>query len=148
MSEQDEVFGEVIYSYTRAQAIADGVLVDLSAPSFTFRRGLNILKEADIKYPVAMTTTAFERTVHASDEGLPVGQDMSGRLWNVLTVFKFYARQNCGDTFFFPVSVLNSVYVDGKRTKRIKFETVQLKAVCGPGDTPEPVITIMLPNED
>lgn len=25
-----EVFGEVIHSYTRAQAIADGVLVDIS----------------------------------------------------------------------------------------------------------------------
>lgn len=148
MSEQDEVFGDAIYSYTRAQAIADGVLVDLSAPSFTFRRGLNILKEAGIKYPVAMTTTAFKRTVHASDEDLPPGQDMSGRLWDVLTVFKFYARQNRDDTIFFPVSVLNWVYVKGKRTGRIKLETIQLKAVCGPGDTPEPVITIMLPNED
>jgi hypothetical protein len=40
------------------------------------------------------------------------------------------------------------VYVDGKRTERAKLETVELKAVCGPGDTPAPVITIMLPNED
>ena len=43
MSEQDDFFGKVIYSYTRAQAIGDGVLVDLSDASFTFRRGLNIL---------------------------------------------------------------------------------------------------------
>ena len=27
-------------------------------------------------------------------------------------------------------------------------ETVELKAVCGPGDEGEPVITIMLPGED
>ena len=25
---------------------------------------------------------------------------------------------------------------------------VTLKAICGPGDTPEPVLTIMLPEED
>jgi hypothetical protein len=31
-----------------------------------------------------------------------------------------------------------------RRTHRL----VSLKAICGPGDTAEPVITIMLPNED
>jgi hypothetical protein len=148
MSEQDEVFGEVIYSYTRAQAIADGVLVDLSAPSFTFRPGLNILKEAGIKFPVAMTSTAFARVVQDPDEPLPDGQDVSGRLWDVLTVFKLYARRNSGDMFLFPVSVQNWVHVDGEQTERVELETVQLRAVCGPGDTPEPVITIMLPDED
>ena len=38
----EELFGETIYSYSRAQAIEDGVLVDLNDPSFTFRPGLNI----------------------------------------------------------------------------------------------------------
>lgn len=150
MSEQDEFFGKVIYSYTRAQAIADGVLVDFSDPSFTFRPGLNILKEAGIKFPVAMTLAAFARMVQDpdSDEPLPPGQDVSGRLWDVLMVFKLYARQTAGDTFLFPVCIQNWVRVDGKHTERAKLETVQLKAVCGPGDTPEPVITIMLPDED
>jgi hypothetical protein len=149
MTEQDEVFGEVIYSYTRAQAIADGVLVDLSDPSFTFRPGLSILKEAGIKFPVAMTSAAFARTVQDpdTDEPLPPGQDVSGRLWDVLTVFKLYARRG-GRTMFFPVCVQNWVYADDKRTARTKQETVNLKAVCGPGDTPAPVITIMMPDED
>jgi hypothetical protein len=40
------------------------------------------------------------------------------------------------------------VHVDGEQTERVELETVQLRAVCGPGDTPEPVITIMLPDED
>ena len=100
MPEQDDFFGEVISSYTRAQAIEDGVLVDLSDPSFTFRPGLPILKEAGIKFPVAMTTTAFARTVQDpdTDEPLPPGQNVSGRLWDVLTVFKLYAQRNRGDT--------------------------------------------------
>ena len=146
MTEQDEV----IYSYTRAQAIADGVLVDLSDPSFTFRPGLPILKEAGIKFPVAMTSAAFARTVQDpdTDEPLPPGQDVSGRLWDVLTVFKLYACRNNGDTLFFPVSVQNWERVNGERTARTKQETVNLKAVCGPGDTPAPVITIMMPDED
>ena len=60
------------------------------------------------------------------------------------------AIKNGGDesTLFFPVRVQNWVRVNGKRTARAKLETVQLKAVCGPGDTPEPCITIMLPDED
>ncbi len=52
----EEVFGEVLSSYSRAQAIADGVLVSLNDPSFTFRPGLNICAEAGIKFPVAMTS--------------------------------------------------------------------------------------------
>ena len=150
MPEQDNIFGEVIYSYTRAQAIEDGVLVDLSDPSFTFRPGLPILKEAGIKFPVTMTTTAFARTVQDpdTDEPLPPGQDVSGRLWDVLTVFKLYAQRNRGDTILFPVSVQNWVRINGKRKESVKQEDVNLKAVCGPGDKGEPVITIMLPDED
>ena len=51
MPAQDDIFGEVIYSYTRKQAIEDGVLVYLTDPSFTFRPGLPILKEAGINSP-------------------------------------------------------------------------------------------------
>jgi hypothetical protein len=149
MSEQNDFFGEAIYSYTRAQAIDDGVLVDLSDPSFTFRRGLNILKEAGIKFPLAMTQTAFARTVQELGEPLPPAQDLSGRLWDVLTMLKF-AIKNGGNesTLSFSVCVWNWVYAAGKRTERTKQETVQLKAVCGPGDNAEPVITVMLPDED
>jgi hypothetical protein len=35
-----------------------------------------------------------------------------------------------------------------KRGKGFKHEEIELKAMCGPGDTPDPVITIMLPDED
>jgi len=149
MPEQDNIFGEVIYSYTRAQAIEDGVLVDLSDPSFTFRPGLPILKEAGIKFPVAMTSAAFARTVQDpdTDEPLPPGQDVSGRLWDVLTVFKHYALRG-GELIFFPVCVQNWTRTKSNRLTDVKQEIVNLKAVCGPGDTSAPVITIMLPDED
>ena len=43
----NELFGEVISSYSRAQAIEDGVLVDVSS----------VARAAGIKFPVAMTRT-------------------------------------------------------------------------------------------
>lgn len=143
----EELFGEVIATYSRAQAIADGVLVNLNDPSFTFRPGLNICAEAGIKYPVAMTIAAFTQTVSDLDRPLPPGQDISGRLWDVLTMFKMAAKQG-GEEIRFHVSVVNWVSVDGERINRTKRETVMLKAICGPGDSGEPVITILLPYED
>jgi len=143
----EELFGEVIATYSRAQAIADGVLVNLNVPSFTFRPGLNICAEAGIKYPVAMTIAAFTQTVSDLDRPLPLGQDISGRLWDVLTMFKMAAKQG-GEEIRFPVSVVNWVSMDGERINRTKRETVMLKAICGPGDGGEPVITILLPDED
>jgi hypothetical protein len=138
---------DIISSYSRAQAIEDGVLVDLTDPSFTFRPNLQILKEVGIKYPVAMTIAAFSRTVQALDEPLPPCQDLSGRLWDVLYMFKLAAKRG-GELLYFKVSVRNWVRIKGKRINRACQETITLKAVCGPGDTPEPVITIMLPEED
>jgi len=143
----EELFGELIYSYSRAQAIEDGVLVDLNDPSFTFRPGLNICAEAGIKYPVAMTIAAYSATVSEPGTPLPPGQDISGRLWDVLTMFKVAAKQG-GEEIHFPVSVVNWVSVDGERINRTKRETVILKAICGPGDSADPVITLLLPDED
>ena len=82
---------DIIDIYTRRQAIEDGVLVDLNDPSFTFRPGLNICAEAGIKYPVAMTVAAYSATVSEPGTPLPPGQDISGRLWDVLTMFKVAA---------------------------------------------------------
>ena len=143
----EEVFGEELSSYSRAQAIADGVLVSLNDPSFTFRPGLNICAEAGIKFPVAMTIAAFAKTVSELDTPLPPCQDISGRLWDVLSMFKWAAKRG-GEEIRFPVTVINWVCVGGKRINRTKRETVILKAICGPGDIGEPVITIMLHGED
>ena len=143
----EELFGETIYSYSRAQAIEDGVLVDLNDPSFTFRPGLNICAEAGIKYPIAMTVAAYSATVSEPGTPLPPGQDISGRLWDVLTMFPLAAKRG-GSEIRFPVTAINWVCVDGERVNRTKRETVILKALCGPGDNGEPVITILLPDED
>lgn len=120
-----EVFGEVISCYTRAQAIEDGVLVDMTATA----------REAGITFPVALTRTVFESFV-ALKKGYRGVQDERGRLWDVLSMFRFAVklRRQDGDRILYRLKVSGRL--------------VTLKAMIGPGDTPEPVITIMLPEED
>jgi hypothetical protein len=69
-------------------------------------------------------------------------QDERGRLWDILWMLRCNAGRG-GDSLFFKLYVRNH-----NRERLTKADLVTLKAACGPGDTPEPVITIMLPDED
>ena len=122
--------GEVIYSYSRAQAIADGALVDVS----------DMAKEAGFRYPVAITAAAWGDCVAWPESKRGSGQSESGRLWDVLWMTKLVIHRAEGDWVI--VTVLR-VPADGGRPA-----IAELKVVVGPGDTLEPVITIMMPSED
>ena len=128
----EDLFGEVIYSYTRKQAIEDGVLIDVS----------EMAREAGIKYPVALTSTVYYEYVVPNDRLIKDGQSIEGRLWDVLWMFRCNALQNPSDIMIFCVLF---VMPSGNNHQLV---TVKLKAVCDPGDIGEPVITIMLPKED
>jgi hypothetical protein len=120
---------DVIFQYTRAQAIEDGVLVDAS----------EMAREAGIRYPVALTQAVWAECVAVPD-GV-TGQDEAGRLWDILWMFRCAAaRGQGGDELRFGLYVKNR---EGRAA-----ELVELKAHCGPGDEAEPVITIMMPGED
>lgn len=136
-----DLFGPVIYAYTRADAIRDGELIDLAA--FSFRPNLTILEEAGIKIPTAITRAAYDRAIQEEGRELPPCQDLSGRMWDVCYMFALAARGSDKSEIRFKVVVWNWI----GNTQRTKHETVTLKAICGPGDTAEPVITIMLPEE-
>jgi hypothetical protein len=118
---------ELISSYTRAQAIADGCLVDVSETA----------REAGIKYPVAITAAVFAQYVRVP-EGVNC-QDERGRLWDVVWMLRCSIARTEGSVCRYTVHVRN----DNRRPK-----PVQLKALCGPGDDASPVITVMLPDED
>jgi hypothetical protein len=106
------------------------VLIDVS----------DMAKEAGILYPVALTAATWERCV-AVPPGV-IGQDESGRLWDVLYLLRLaVGRSNSGAEVRFAVHVRND---NRERTP----PRVRLKAVCGPGDQGEPVVTVMLPDED
>lgn len=123
-------FGDLIFSYTRAQAIEDGVLIDVSETA----------RECGFVLPVALTQAAW--AVCVGVPGDTPGQDESGRLWDLLTLLRFEICKNRGQA---TSRVDFSVSVQQSPRKR---ERVALYALCGPGDDGEAVITVMLPNED
>jgi hypothetical protein len=67
------------------------------------------------------------------------GECETGRLWDILYIASLRAREAKGYEVLFHVLATNN------RSRR---RLVQLKAVSGPGDDGEHVITIMLPDED
>ena len=126
----DKAFGNLIYSYTRAQAIADGVLIDVTDEA----------KAHGFKVPVAITDHLFHGYVEVPAELETEGQSVTGRLHDLLTLAMIAARTSKGtDRAYFKVAFLMAP----GRT-----ETVQVIAHIGPGDTAEPVLTIMLPEDD
>ena len=68
---------DLIYSYSREQAIEDGVLVDVSETA----------REAGIKYPTALTARVWAEVVNPNEQRKDWGQDLKGRLWDVLFMF-------------------------------------------------------------
>ena len=120
---------QIISRYTRAQAIEDGVLVDVS----------NVAREAGITFPVAMTRAVWVQCAEVP-EGLEGVQDEQGRLWDVLWMLKVAIRRSGGEHVTYQVIFQNG---PGNRNRH----TVTLWAICGPGDQGEPVITIMLPED-
>ena len=132
----ESLFGEVIYSYTRAQAIEDGVLIDAS----------EMAKEAGFHWPVALTVAAWSDCVAWSDADnqRQAYQDQSGRLWDVLFMAScaIRSKKNADQQMLFD---LHRIPRNGRATKS---QRLTLKLILGPGDGGEPVITIMLPQED
>ena len=144
MNDLSDILGDVIYSYTRAQAIADGVLVDVTETA----------KEAGFRWPVAITRTAWEDCVAWSDEDSErqAHQDESGRLWDILSMainaIRLAASNARKGVPQDPSLMLFELYRVPRDGKSIRPQLTRLKLVAGPGDDAEPVITIMLPNED
>lgn len=115
---------ECIYSYTRAQAIEDGVLVDLTPWA----------RRAGFKYPLACTAGVWAAVLSGDDTPTDV---FTRNLGLFLADLRDHARNTDGDRFEF--SWLSRTEPN---------EHVDLYCVCGPGDTAEPVLTVMLQGED
>ena len=126
---EDEFFGKPNFSYSRSNAIEDGMLVDVTTTA----------SEAGFNYPVALTRGVWDQYVEVP-EGVE-GQDQNGRLWDILNMLNFAikSRKESESSLIFSVHVRNN---------NRKPKPVRLKSVCGPGDDLKPAITIMLPDED
>jgi hypothetical protein len=125
---------DLVYSFTRADAFAEGMFIDASA----------VAAEAGFRVPLAMTDTVWNDCV-AWPEGTKGGwgQSESGRLWDVVWMAACAARRGR----------------DAGRS-RVEFEVlrvpqgggsakpVRLLLTIGPGDAGEPVATVMAPGEE
>jgi len=117
------IFGVLIYSYSRAQALADGVLVDITERA----------KRTGIRYPTACTAGVWSliECLPENDTDTLAGVVADVRLAEVLAAMLAAIRAASG-------------------TDRVTFQALgaALWAQCGPGDTEAPAITIMLEGED
>ena len=133
MSDLSDIFGDVIHSYTREQAIDDGVLIDVT----------DVARQAGFRWPVAVTSAVYATYVEVP-EGVDL-QDESGRLWDVVWMafcaIKRGTPTDSSNRMAFQLHVRDD---NRDRTPPL----VTLHAHAGPGDQGEPVITIMLPEED
>ena len=120
-TDMESIFGEVIYAYTREQAIEDGVLVNLG----------QIAREY-YKYQVCLTASVLaditEGATHPAHE-------ISAIVRDVLWMSQKGISQRIDETqHLFKVVIAD--------------QTHEYKAMCHPGDNMEPVITILQINED
>jgi hypothetical protein len=123
---------EIIFAYSRAQAIADGVLVDVTKTA----------REAGFRVSVVLTSAVWAECVAWNEKEAAI-QDEAGRLWDVVWLASQAARgnrQSDADRLTFELLV---VPTGGRRPVR---KTLVLH--IGPGDLGEPAMTIMLPGED
>lgn len=124
----EDIFGEVISTYSRAQAIEDGVLVDGN------QEELDEVSRQHYKYPIAMTYEVFhimEKVVTAKRSSC----DFKGVWHDICWMARSpLARAIDQTTQVFQVKI-------GRKNH-------QLKIVCGPNDDLTPCLTVMLKDQD
>lgn len=140
---------DVIHTYTRAEAIEDGVLIVLDE---------KVCKEAGITFPVAITNTAYADAIEWTEDDAKKSaayQDLSGRLWDVLWMLRSAIRGGAAlkthignDAIIFSLYRMPRPGYPGGNARMPVAKQIDLKAICHGGDNGEPVITIMMPNED
>ena len=126
----------VIFSYTRAQAIVDRVLIDAT----------DAARRAGYLVPVALTSGAWSECVLAPPNADPENEaneaNDESRLLAVLWALRRIIEKTGGwkSHLGFTVHLRKRVGDD--------LTAYRLKAVLGPDDDARPCVTIMLPQED
>jgi hypothetical protein len=129
---KQEMFAPVIFTYTRKQALADGVQVEVS----------KIAREAGFKIPVFLTHSVYDQYVKIP-EGVTC-QDEEGRLWDIVWMLRCAVggkRSDCHALEF-------ELYVRNSNDKPAELVTLAAQVEAMDFDDPNPAITISLPGED
>lgn len=128
---------DIIFTYTRADALQDGVLVELPG---------DLCRNAGIIVSVAVTRAIWDEYISPEYLSELADQDVPGRIWDLLWMFSYAARQSRNTSIVFFKTEF--VILDDENHACSSRTLATFKAICGPGDEGEPVITIMLPEED
>jgi hypothetical protein len=121
---------EFISTYTRAEALSDGTLIDVTEDA----------RKAGIQIPTALTRAVWNEYVALTPAAVKAGNDIEGRRWDVLWMLRCAVLRTPNESeLHFQLYVV---------TDRIEPSQVTLKAILKPGDDGETVITVCLPDED
>lgn len=127
---------DLISSYTRRNALDDGLLIDDPIDS--------LAKQIGYKYHVAMTSS-LRAALDPTKTEREWGQTLNSRVWDMLMVSIMAIKRKQainGDLLSFVIDVAR----EHERSMRIVQQAIKLR--IGPGDDPTPVLTFMLPEED
>lgn len=127
----DPFWGEVISTYSRKQAIEDGVLVDLMQDKMAE------VARQHYKYPIACTAAVWE-IIDKAVKNPKWCNDYAGVLHDMLWMSRVYKRQVSEDTIIFRVKIVGA----GRQ------QLFDFKMVCGPDDDGSPCMTILCQDED
>jgi hypothetical protein len=124
-------FGKIVYTYTRAHAVADGFQVDVTKTA----------QEAGIRFPVFLTRAVYDAYVTVPPD--VEAQDEAGRLWDIIWMLRFAIRKAHPGKSRLPVALY--VRNDNPRPRLVK-----LIATSGALDIddPQPAMTVMMPDEN
>ena len=135
---------EIISTYTRAEAVKDGVQVAIPQ---------ELSREAGIKYPVFITQKVYNKYVPVP-KTMPY-ESSEGRLWDILFMFFWKARLTDSDELQFQFCCQLPDAGDWNKFEKVcegnrQRREVTLKAIVSPMDLddPAPAITILFPDED
>jgi hypothetical protein len=131
-SQHSTLNSQLVYTYTRSQAIADGLQIEVTRTA----------AEAGICFPVFITRGVYDQYV-AVPTGV-TGQDEAGRLWDIVWMLRFAIIRAKSGVSRLPVAL----YVRNSDSHPARL--IKLIATAGAVDIddPRPAITIMLPDED
>ena len=121
--------------YSRSNAIRDGILIDVTEQA----------KVTGFKYPVAVTQTVWGKWIYANSQLQEYGQSTEARLWDVLNVLIFKIRKLTKGTKISRIKFHVPFLMNAEDNE---YEEAKLIAVCGPGDHGEPVLTIMVEEDE
>lgn len=135
---------KIVSTYTRAEAVRDGVQV--AVPH-------ELSREAGIKYPVFITEKVYNRYVPAPET--MAYENSEARLWDILFMFFWKARLTDSDELQFQFVVQLPDSLDWNKFEKVcegnrELREVTLKAIVSPLDLddPQPAITFLFPDED